>query len=389
MNATVERIVELLFEELEMTEEVSAIKDEVMNNCQERFEDMLSEGMDEDAAIGEVVESLKGMDEMLAKYPRKEQAEANKEQTFDTAGLKAVSVELTNMDVYVEPSDDDQVHVICEDAQKLKIARQDDTLQIEENFLDGEQENKPPYFHMSIKGKNKSWTVNDFRNLKNIIRDLNNSIKSNVAFTSDTVMLQLAGHFSPELRVSVASGDVKVQDVRLSELNASSSSGDIEVELPDDVKLEKVRLNSKSGDVKAMVCAREVNAKSYSGDVQLEGTMESIEVISTSGDVQLEGTMESAEVTSTSGDIHVQADVAQLSFRTVSGDADVECEGERLMEVSGNSVTGDITVTLPDNVQADVVTNTTNGDVSNDHHVESGRKVEVTLNTVSGDIQIN
>ena len=48
MNATVQRIVELLFEDLEMSAEVQAIKDEVMNNCQERYEDLLAQGLSED-----------------------------------------------------------------------------------------------------------------------------------------------------------------------------------------------------------------------------------------------------------------------------------------------------------------------------------------------------
>ena len=65
MNATVSRIVELLFEDVQMTEETEAIHDEVMNNCQERYASLVAEGYSEDDAIGAVVESLKGMDEVL------------------------------------------------------------------------------------------------------------------------------------------------------------------------------------------------------------------------------------------------------------------------------------------------------------------------------------
>ena len=54
MNATVQRIVELLFEDLEMSAEVQAIKDEVMNNCQERYEDLLAQGLSEDEAIAAI-----------------------------------------------------------------------------------------------------------------------------------------------------------------------------------------------------------------------------------------------------------------------------------------------------------------------------------------------
>jgi ABC-type proline/glycine betaine transport system permease subunit len=70
MNETVKRIVEILFQDTEMTDEVASIKDEVMNNCQERYADLVARGMTEDEAIGEVVESLKGMEEVIGEFPK-------------------------------------------------------------------------------------------------------------------------------------------------------------------------------------------------------------------------------------------------------------------------------------------------------------------------------
>ena len=43
-NETVERIVNLLFQDVEMTDEVQALYDETMSNCQERYQDMTSRG---------------------------------------------------------------------------------------------------------------------------------------------------------------------------------------------------------------------------------------------------------------------------------------------------------------------------------------------------------
>lgn len=384
MNATVERIVELLFEELVMSEEVSAIKDEVMNNCQERFEDLISEGMDEDSAIGAVVESLKGMDEILAKYSRKEKEEPDEDAgddedaeqalTFATAGLNKITVAMIDREVKVEPSEDDQVHVIGEDVKSLEIKREDGSLRIEENVAENGQPangQRPPYFYMSFKNKSKTWNANDFKTgLKNMIQDMCNGIKNGVFSGAGVVTLQLPEEFMPELNVSVCNGDAEVNDVRLSGLSVSTINGDIDVELPDDVMLERVKLDSKSGDVEATVYARDVSAQSISGDVRLEGSMETVKVNSTSGDVCL------------------QVDAAQLRFRTVSGDADIRCEGDRLQEITGGSVSGDIDVELPDDVQAQVTTSTVSGDVSNSHHAGGSRVVQVKLNSVSGDIRV-
>lgn len=69
-NETVERIVNLLFQDVEMTDEVQALYDETMSNCQERYQDMTSRGLSDDDAIAAVVESLKGMEDVISQYRR-------------------------------------------------------------------------------------------------------------------------------------------------------------------------------------------------------------------------------------------------------------------------------------------------------------------------------
>lgn len=73
-NETVERIVNLLFQDVEMTDEVQALYDETMSNCQERYQDMTSRGLSDDDAIAAVVESLKGMEDVVSQYPKKSEA---------------------------------------------------------------------------------------------------------------------------------------------------------------------------------------------------------------------------------------------------------------------------------------------------------------------------
>ena len=118
MNETVKRIVEILFQDTEMTDEVAAIKDEVMNNCQERYADLVARGMTEDEAIGEVVESLKGMEEVISEFPKvKREPEAGAETTgnrdlvFDPAVISLVDVHMISEDVIFDASDDDLIHV--------------------------------------------------------------------------------------------------------------------------------------------------------------------------------------------------------------------------------------------------------------------------------------
>ena len=78
MNQTVKRIVDLLFEDTVENEETKALHEELMNNCQEHYEDLVRRGLTEDEATGEVVDSLKGMKEVIDEYPKKPGAEKQK-----------------------------------------------------------------------------------------------------------------------------------------------------------------------------------------------------------------------------------------------------------------------------------------------------------------------
>ena len=71
MNDTINKIVALLFEDLEETDETAALHDEILQNCQERYADLTAGGMTADEATKAVIDSLNGMQEMLADYPRK------------------------------------------------------------------------------------------------------------------------------------------------------------------------------------------------------------------------------------------------------------------------------------------------------------------------------
>ena len=55
MNDTITKIVALLFEDLEETDETVALHDEILQNCQERYADLTAGGMTADEATKAVI----------------------------------------------------------------------------------------------------------------------------------------------------------------------------------------------------------------------------------------------------------------------------------------------------------------------------------------------
>ena len=144
MNKMVKRMVDLLFEDVESTEETRELHDEIMNNCQDHFQDLTDSGMTEDEALSAVMESLSGMQEMLEQYPKKqdvpesapaEEAPAGEEDAGESALLRQstswverIRVDAAARDVTVDAADTDEILIDCEDRENILVERDGNTL---------------------------------------------------------------------------------------------------------------------------------------------------------------------------------------------------------------------------------------------------------------------
>lgn len=434
MNETVKRIVELLFQDVEMNDEVKAIHDEVMDNCQERFGDLIGRGLTEDEAIAAVVESLKGMEEVLAGYPRRAgEAQAKNapnsaqsavlgsggEAAFSARELRRVKVNLLNEDVTLEPSPDAEVHVVSrledEDGGKVKICTElvDGELRVTrsgsgENYysytgrLDNEKFGE--FFKGIFSGEFK-WD-----SLGEMVGSLTRSVKVNFGNAAPVRIQVPAAARLMSIQVETTSGDVGVDNLSVNELKITSRSGDLRVELPVTDTLNSVEIRTNSGDVEAWLAADQAVLQSLSGDVRFVGRARVLTANSTSGDVTIEsreGCCEACEVGSVSGDVHcsgpikalkarsTSGDVAmrgaseEISFSTVSGDVNLEPQGGWLRSVEGHTTSGDVTIQLPgESREADINFHTVSGDISQGIASISGAPLSIAVRTVSGDLRV-
>ena len=75
MNASIQGIIDHMFKDTVDNAETRALHEELLNNCLEHYDDLISRGMSETEAIDAVVDSLKGMKEVIDEYPKKNRKE--------------------------------------------------------------------------------------------------------------------------------------------------------------------------------------------------------------------------------------------------------------------------------------------------------------------------
>lgn len=419
-NETVERIVDLLFQNAEMTDEVKALYDETLSNCQERYHDMISHGISEDDAISAVVQSLKGMEQIIDQYPKKATSQIPNESKADTDNsadevesadtdvqteytfhpdlMKRIEMMLVCEDVHVDPSSDDDVHVILTDmnaARAFTCGIENGVLTVLRNEDAPKRERTSVSFDTAKKDSfsNDDKAVRQIQeSLDNLSLDLDNPSRSGFASTVTHFGQNLGKLFSkikPIISVSVGLGDVSLRIPRSysKPLSILTTSGDIEVR---NVVFNELRLTSASGeqDVELDSPVNLLSLTTASGDITLKANAEELKLRSTSGDIDMRGTFRTLKAVTTSGDIELNGTVQDCSFSSVCGDLDARF-AEGLNTISGRTTSGDIDIVLPDDVDAQFTTHSVSGDVSvNDRKKAGTYPVTGSITTVSGDINI-
>ena len=339
MNATIEKIVNVLFEDLAETEETIAIREEILQNCQERYQDLCEAGISEDEAIRAVIESLNGMEEMLNEYPRKADRPVQEPQQAETAEaadtetspktwscdpsqspVREIRMErLGSANVNVRVSRDDLLRAECVHSKmNLVVGHEGGVLNI------GLSDRKPrEEIRFSLEDGF------DLSSLGRLFEKLTRRISS--TFSDATITLEIPASLCPALRISTISGDVSVEPVKLERLQISTASGDIDAAAAD-VQSE-MRLVTAGGDVDIDgALAQQLHVSSVGGDVSASDCLvrEWVRLNTTSGDIHLSyPEADKMEIDTTSGSVtgHISPEY-HVHVDTVSGDVSTLC-GEK------------------------------------------------------------
>ena len=349
MNVTVEKIVNLLFQDTEMTSEAQALHDEVMTNCQDRYEDLIAQGKTQDEAIACVIESLKGMEDVIHACPKK-RAEPVQEGTaedgedkvyrMDVEGLRQIDYDVANASLICEATDETELTVQFDEetCQGVEVRREGDRVHVFSQATGG--------------GNGRGWL---------------SRILGQISDRSD-IVIRIPRTACPDLKAHLMSGDAQVRDVKLSAVDISSTSGDVNLRMPPEHHMRNASANSASGDVKMILSADEVSARSMSGDLELRVACDHLSATSVSGDVTVEG------------------DIRHATMKSVSGDVYLYATHNELVSVNANSTSGDLSLRLC----ADAISlhaNTVSGCVCSAIPQGDGG-VQVSASTVSGDINV-
>ena len=390
MNASIQGIIDYMFKDTVDNAETRALHEELLNNCLEHYDDLICRGMSETEAIDAVVDSLKGMKEVIDEYPKKpnaenEQAAENKndiptievdqpekkepvhtapsEYVYSVSEIRRIKTELKNCDLEIGLSDDDRIHVRCEDMNQLLCEQDGSGLSI--RILDQTKQ--------SIEEAGKKLSNEDF-SLKGLLSFIGKAIGSMASgiTVSWNVYIDLPAVALAEMNLNSKSGDIEVNAVLPDILTIHSMSGDIEVTAKGRNESRKVSLTAMSGEIEFTGNAETIVMSSMSGDVTAHGFFQDATLKSTSGDTKLIGGADKMTLNSVSGDVTAElrsTNTSSIQAHTTSGDVEIElAPGTESVHSSMSTVSGSTSCRFADS--------------------GSGAKLQISAKSVSGDVTI-
>ena len=384
MNETVKKIVDMLFAKTVDNEETRALHDEVMNNCQEHYADLVARGLSEDDAIHEVSVSLKGMEDVIAEYKIKEEAPAQdhsgdtvmfhmpKCPEFTLDGVKRIKIETASDNIIVQPSENDQINLHYDGMNQTIVAENiGETLKIGlKKLISGQEKQEAPktgWRDVFPKHEDGSFSFN----LKALGEMISNTMGNVSIGGNGTLTVEIPAGAEYVLEANSRGGDVKVDGCsNITELKMNSTGGDVSAELDGGMTLREIAMNSTSGDI------------------NLEGNADKLTASTISGDVDITGSFGTATLKSVSGDVELNGSVHKLLANSVSGDVTLETENAGEQDLWITSVSGDAEVDLPDDVPVCLSANTGSGDVENRHPNVQDARIKIHAKTASGDINV-
>lgn len=165
-----------------------------------------------------------------------------------------------------------------------------------------------------------------------------------------------------------------------------------------------LRINTVSGDARISVKSEEVSVTTVSGDLTLRAPSTTTRINSVSGDLHVAGAQGELAAETVSGNLELNGGkFSLLRLKSISGDMRVAITLTDRAKVTGETLSGGITMSLPRDLAGSAVLSSFSGDTQvegiqpverrekskkREYQWGGGNGVQVTLSSFSGDIQM-
>ncbi len=404
--------------------------EELSENLYQRYLDLTADGLGEEEALAQTMESLGDVEELLAylrevqdqreetdsSFRKEEEKKEEKEERghgfsfrrdweneLGGLGEKISSAVSAAMDMTADAVDNtwDFVRDLSRQVKEQAPDRGQEeprapgrlSFQAQEiRALECRLGNGDVCIHLAPEETDVITLVGDTGELETVLRDgtlqirQGRTVSASLLFSwgmrASDVELTIPARSWEKLTVITANGDVEIDgELQCTDLNVQSKNGDFRM---DTAVCGRTRIQLSRGDIAVAAATGDFQAETKSGDIAVGGNLYSCLMRTASGDVSFRGSV---------------AEAGSLAAYSVSGDIDLQTE-LLPQKVRLSSTSGDCRLRIPQNIGFRLFTRTVSGDFESNLPLRpadekgtgkiylDGGDREITISTVSGDISL-
>lgn len=200
------------------------------------------------------------------------------------------------------------------------------------------------------------------------------------------------------LELKTVSAQTYLDHLHMQTFRYYTVSGDLDQTESDSLSAVNAELRTTSGDIELSGSFQTLQAITTSGDVKLEGNAADVQIKTVSGDLDADLLhAESLSMATTSGDADLRGGWASLVFKAISGDLTAELS-QAPTHLQVETTSGDAELELPADSEFALTFTTSSGDLSSDfdyrkegrtYHVANGTGMHHwNIKTTSGDLTL-
>jgi len=332
------RYLDGLFKGSTPTEKVLDLKEEMLQNLEDKFRDLLAEGKTPEEAYNITVAGIGDVSALLKQLEAESDAGKHERLKRRTSILTAIGVSSFESDEnYRIPAGQiDSVYINWTAGAVNIQAYGGDEIQITEFSRYALQEDE----HLKFNINDGVLTINftDRRILRSLM--LSKQLEVHIPYRLSKSL--------KHLHINTVSGRIEVSSINADELIIKTASGRIELA---DTHTQTLKASTTSGRIElSTVQADKVDLQTVSGRIVATGTKtQSLQANTTSGRHELSGSFQKINAGSVSGRIEITSDIVPeiLKAHTASGRVSVTVPNEGTISVSHSAKSGKFTSEIP------------------------------------------
>ena len=316
MNEKIKSYVDNLFSNIKDDRQLIDIKEELLMNLNEKYEDLIESGKSEDQAFEQVVSGIGDINSLLKElgYSPGHQSSSSadglvKKEEILFENIKDILVEGSLQTVYLRKHNGDKIIISQYTSNEI----------IKENLFSYKISNDKIHIGNIVDYRNSQGKpFNFFFNFKS---------DSNIRYDNEKLVIEIPETFSGDLDITTSSGSIKIKDdfnlnnvklqtasgsiksykgLKLNDMSARTASGSIK--FGDLIANGTIKLNTASGSIKSdgSIQAKNLSAMSASGNIRMTDVkVEKYKFNSASGSIKIETLSGGGQANSSSGSIKV------------------------------------------------------------------------------------